>query len=85
MFGTPIIRALLKWKWEKFARRAFKLECLYHMLQLVSFTSFAILLAYEKQYACDEYPEPPGFLERFGNPISIVRGPRPDAAPPAAR
>jgi hypothetical protein len=72
VFGTPVVRALLKWKWEKFACRAFMLECFFHMLQLVSFTSFAILLSYEKQFPCDSTSTPPTFIERFGNPISIV-------------
>mmetsp|Transcript_31442 Transcript_31442/g.79475 ORF Transcript_31442/g.79475 Transcript_31442/m.79475 type:complete len:432 (-) Transcript_31442:145-1440(-) len=43
------------------------------MLQLVCFTTFAILLSYEQQFPCDGVDsEPPTFVERFGNPISIA-------------
>ena len=51
-FGTPVIRAILTWKWEQFAGRAFAMECFYHLAQLLFFTSFAIMFSLEKKQPC---------------------------------
>ena len=57
-FGTPMIRAILTWKWEQFAGRAFGMECFYHLAQLLFFTSFAIMFTMEQKQECQPGDSP---------------------------
>ena len=75
-FGTPIIRAILAWKWEQFAGRAFAIDCFYHLAQLVFFTTFAIMFTMETKIPClpsDGIDQRPWMLKRVKEPQVLVR------------
>ena len=75
-FGTPIIRAILAWKWEQFAGRAFAIDCFYHLAQLVFFTTFAIMFTMETKIPClptDGIDQRPWMLNRVKEPQVLVR------------
>jgi hypothetical protein len=63
VYGTPIVRAVLQYKWEKFGKREFATECLFHFLQLVTFTTFALLYSDVEPTSCRDSPPGPFYQE----------------------
>lgn len=54
VYGTPVVRAVLQYKWRQFGRRMFAWECFFYVLQLISFTSFALIYSDLEPVPCSK-------------------------------
>jgi hypothetical protein len=57
------VRAVLQYKWEKFGMREFAVDFLFHFLQLVTFTTFALLYSDVEAISCRDSPPGPFYQE----------------------
>ena len=58
VYGTPVVRAVLQFKWKAYGMRKFATECIFHCLQLLTFTTFALLYSDMSATSCrDKAPQ----------------------------
>ena len=58
VYGTPVVRAVLQFKWKAYGMRKFATECIFHFLQLLTFTGFALLYSDMGATSCrDKAPQ----------------------------
>lgn len=62
VFGTPVVRAVIQYKWRRFGQRIFSTESFFHVLQITTFTLFALLYSDAEPVSCGQIIRDPAGL-----------------------